>query len=238
MSTATATITIKNQTGQKAAIQFSHQNTTFVVEKSQVFTLDSGKTSGGTTVHFTTGTTELDYWWIGFQLLDGSSKGQSFGTSGTIDDPWTECQLESSDAGKTQNFVVNPGYVSLNILSGGDTASVSRTPYAPGAKAQHVFVLMMENRSFDHMLGFSGLSGTDPTNGKSTKITGLAGTETNIYGSSKYQVVKSSNANPTLDPGHEFIDVLWQLAGGGATYPSGGSYPKINNSGFVYDYVN
>ena len=25
----------------------------------------------------------------------------------------------------------------------------------------HVFVLMMENRSFDHMLGFAGLSGTD-----------------------------------------------------------------------------
>ena len=28
---------------------------------------------------------------------------------------------------------------------------------------KHVFVLMLENRSLDHMLGFSGITGTDPS---------------------------------------------------------------------------
>ena len=30
---------------------------------------------------------------------------------------------------------------------------------------KHVFVLMLENRSFDHMLGFSGINGTDAASG-------------------------------------------------------------------------
>lgn len=38
---------------------------------------------------------------------------------------------------------------------------------------QHVFVLMLENRSFDHMLGFSGISGTDAAIEVSTSVNGL-----------------------------------------------------------------
>ena len=37
----------------------------------------------------------------------------------------------------------------------------------------HVFVLMMENRSFDHMLGFAGLSGPDAATGKPTRADDL-----------------------------------------------------------------
>jgi phospholipase C len=46
---------------------------------------------------------------------------------------------------------------------------------------QHVFVLMLENRSFDHLLGFSGISGTDAVTGLATTVNGLSGTETNTY---------------------------------------------------------
>jgi phospholipase C len=38
---------------------------------------------------------------------------------------------------------------------------------------QHVFVLMLENRSFDHMLGFSGITGRDAVTGGVTAIDGL-----------------------------------------------------------------
>ncbi len=38
----------------------------------------------------------------------------------------------------------------------------------------HVFVLMLENRSFDHMLGFSRIKGTDALSGSATQIIGLA----------------------------------------------------------------
>ncbi len=43
----------------------------------------------------------------------------------------------------------------------------------------HVFVVMLENRSFDHMLGFSQIRGTDPS-GRLTKIEGFTGKESNI----------------------------------------------------------
>lgn len=39
---------------------------------------------------------------------------------------------------------------------------------------KHVFVLMLENRSFDHMLGFSGIAGIDAVIGQPAKINGLS----------------------------------------------------------------
>ena len=100
----------------------------------------------------------------------------------------------------------------------------------------NVFVLMLENRSFDHMLGFSGITGQDATNGQATSIRGLTGTEANSYGGSSFAVIAGAAEAMPLDPGHEFADVLEQLAGAGATYVSA-AYPPINNSGFVSDYV-
>jgi phospholipase C len=38
---------------------------------------------------------------------------------------------------------------------------------------KQVFVLMLENRSFDHMLGFSGITGIDASSGTRTEIIGL-----------------------------------------------------------------
>ena len=38
-----------------------------------------------------------------------------------------------------------------------------------------MFVLMLENRSFDHMLGFSGITETDTVPSSRTSINGLTG---------------------------------------------------------------
>src|SRR5262249_13208968 len=46
---------------------------------------------------------------------------------------------------------------------------------------KHVFVLMLENRSFDHMLGHSGIKGTDAETGAPTAIDGLTGAESNSF---------------------------------------------------------
>jgi len=60
------------------------------------------------------------------------------------------------------------------------------------AKIEHVFVLMLENRSFDHMLGFSGLPGVSPPAAlKPGAVDQLAN-----------------------DPPHEFDDVAAQIDGG------------------------
>ena len=106
-----------------------------------------------------------------------------------------------------------------------------------GANIQNVFVLMLENRAFDHMLGYSRITGTDAASGRPTQINGLAETESNSYNGKPYGVSPSAGFVMPSDPGHEFTDVLQQLCGPGASYPPGGPYPPIVNTGFVASYV-
>jgi phospholipase C len=96
---------------------------------------------------------------------------------------------------------------------------------------KHVFVLMLENRSFDHMFGFSGLTGVDAASGAQTTIEGLSGTEVNRFNGRTYPVKRSADYALRHDPGHEFLQVLEQLGGEGAHISP--AYPVPNNSGFV-----
>jgi phospholipase C len=71
---------------------------------------------------------------------------------------------------------------------------------------KHIVVLMMENRSFDHMLGFAQ-SDTWP-------IDGLKGTETNVDSQGRAAQVSSDAryaGDFTPDPGHAVLDTLTQL---------------------------
>jgi phospholipase C len=137
---------------------------------------------------------------------------------------------------------------------------------------QHVFVLVLENRSFDHMLGFADIAGTDASSGQLTHINGIASTDlglralahslqanrisdiarkkgyqwpppppisvrdlltADIYNGQSYRPKSPADYAMSVDPGHEFSDVLTQLCGPGAVYLSGGAYPPIDNAGFV-----
>jgi phospholipase C len=139
---------------------------------------------------------------------------------------------------------------------------------------EHIFVLMLENRSFDHMLGFSGLTGIDAASGVPTEIVGLTrfsllqlanslGVKTlsgmvqkkglpwpppapisvrNLFTSNQYNGQTFRAGTPaeyamTVDPNHEFPDVLTQLSGPQAVYPPGGAYPATTNSGFVASFA-
>lgn len=105
------------------------------------------------------------------------------------------------------------------------------------ADIKNIFVLMLENRSFDHMFGFSGITGTDAAAGGPTAVQGLTGTESNAYRGQTYPVAQPAEDAMPVDPGHEFLDVLEELCGTNAAYEPGGTYPTINNSGFVSDYA-
>jgi phospholipase C len=96
---------------------------------------------------------------------------------------------------------------------------------------------MLENRSFDHMLGHSGLTGTDAASGQPTRINGPSATDANSYQGASYTAGTNPPAAMPVDPGHEFLNVVEELCGQGVTYPPGGPYPSINNSGFVSDYA-
>jgi phospholipase C len=100
-------------------------------------------------------------------------------------------------------------------------------------RIKHVFVLMLENRSFDHLLGFSQIKGIDAITGQPTAIEGLDAARDWNAGPNGQPVHVSSPADWAMpdDPGHEFPDVQEQLCG------AGGVYPHINNSGFVSNYA-
>src|SRR5580704_2094039 len=90
---------------------------------------------------------------------------------------------------------------------------------------QHIVVLMMENRSFDHMLG--SLHAIDP------RIQGLTGTESNIDSTNEPAKVAplaeyQSQLDP--DPDHAFPAVHQQLFNGGPVTAA----PPM--SGFVTSY--
>jgi phospholipase C len=94
-------------------------------------------------------------------------------------------------------------------------------------KIEHVFVLMLENRSFDHMFAMSGIPG----------IIRATNFNSNVWCKTIYNVRTGAPPSMPTDPGHEFSDTLTQLAGCGASYPPGGPYPPVNNSGFAANYA-
>jgi phospholipase C len=109
-------------------------------------------------------------------------------------------------------------------------------------KIRHVFVLMLENRSFDHMLGFSDIQGTDSVTGAATRIRNLVanphsnvdpGTGNPVFAATPADFALSSDAR---DPGHEFEDAYEQLIGKDAIYTPGQPYPPTVNTGFVANY--
>jgi phospholipase C len=102
---------------------------------------------------------------------------------------------------------------------------------------------MLENRSFDQMLGFSEINGIDAVTGDSTRIEGLSGMEENF--SPQGGTIKVSTPSTFVavaDPGHEFPEVREQLCGSGGSYSSptpavGSVDSNINNSGFVSSFT-
>jgi len=82
---------------------------------------------------------------------------------------------------------------------------------------RHVVLLMMENRSFDHMLGafssvFRDLDGVDTANPR-----------VNVANGKAYPQAQTTTRQLQFDPKHEHADVVVQLANG--------------NGGFVADFV-
>lgn len=130
-------------------------------------------------------------------------------------------------------------------------------------KIEHFFVLMLENRAFDHIFGFSGFKGTDAVTGEPTAVNGVnPSIDFNLDNPTDNTSTKipatvpadfcliNDGSNAQADPGHEFENVLNQLGifknkedGSIQTPldyydPATGVYPLIDNSGFYYDYKN
>ena len=68
---------------------------------------------------------------------------------------------------------------------------------------RHVLVLMLENRSFDHLLAYSGIAG----------LTGVDTSKSNPGASGPVPMTSTTPDRLASDPAHEFEDVDWQIYG-------------------------
>ncbi|NWJ42343.1 MAG: hypothetical protein HXX12_15390 [Geothrix sp.] len=130
-------------------------------------------------------------------------------------------------------------------------------PLGPGGPVKHIFVLVLENRSFDHMLGISTARpdvevgwtlgvGIDAVTGLVTTVNGPSSLETNIHNGQTFWIQAGAPFWLPVDPPHEFCDVQLQLA---STTIQGkpnddkcdysGVYPSpLTLAGFVDNYAN
>jgi phospholipase C len=92
----------------------------------------------------------------------------------------------------------------------------------------HIVIVMMENRSFDHMLGY-----LRKDKGR-TDIKGLTGTESNEYNGQSYAPMPLNSTvfkpdNEKSDPGHDWEDVAEQLNGGNGGFIKNFAHKFPNN---------
>lgn len=103
------------------------------------------------------------------------------------------------------------------------TARAAPARFVPGGpndnleKIDHIVVLMMENRSFDHMLGYLKLEGSNPD------VDGLDAGMSNTHNGNSYTVHPLPGTVFEHDPGHEGNAVAQQLSN--------------HNGGFVTNYA-
>jgi phospholipase C len=106
------------------------------------------------------------------------------------------------------------------------------------ATINHVFVLMLENQSFDRLLGLSGITGTDPILKKERPVDGSNINMSNTYNGKSYFVKAGAPWSMTSDPNHEFEDVFEQLTGLDVSqFKPGQPYPTPSNSGFAQNFA-
>ena len=110
------------------------------------------------------------------------------------------------------------------------------------ARIKHIFVLVLENRSFDHMFGATPIAGSDAETNQNTEITRRADDAENdvrdASGNITHRCVVGVGQKRSVgtDPGHEFGNVLVTLCGAPPT-PAYPPYPAgINNSGFAQNF--
>jgi phospholipase C len=225
-----ASIYLQNNAGVEANLTLWHWSTTNESTGTTVPNVQPGQKIGPVEVSWET-STPADFWYASLAIPTGETSGVY--VSSVPEDVllpyWKECMLMDtpfhSDNGTSPTFTVSQSTFDINLDSGGTSASMLRT--GDYSSVEHVFVLMLENHSFDNIFAFSGIPG----------IKAATTQDSNAYNGQSYAVSDTSTplGMPT-DPGHEFADVLEQLCGQGATYTAP-NYPEVTLTGFAANYA-
>jgi phospholipase C len=221
-----ANVLITNDTDTVAHIQLFHRKGTSIQNGS--WTVPPHGEAGPMAVEFETGwdADALLDWWSVIIAVEGGPAPGTYQNSGTVFFPhWKEHHLEGRDAGQTLHCAVSTSHFTITTASGRATNGMTRL--RDFSKITNVFVLMLENHSFDNIFGQSGIP----------RITHAGPGDSNSYHGTRYAAGRPAPVVMPTDPGHEFTDVVEQLAGPGAAYPPGGAYPPITRSGFAANYA-
>jgi phospholipase C len=223
-----AQVYITNKSDGHATMTLFHNNGT---DGTQVATWSAapGAQVGPLTVYFRLGLNValvLDYWAVKIAIRDGSTPGIYESVGSWLVKNWKECQLQSADAGKNLAFTVDTKTFSINLPSGSCQATMNRV--SGYTVVDNVFVLMLENHSFDNVFAFSGIKG----------ITAATSANTNSFQGQSYAAAAPAPSAMPTDPGHEFSDVLEQLCGENVPRTPWQPYNEpVVNTGFVANYA-
>lgn len=241
MASHQAYIKAYNDTSAHCCIRLYHYNSDYGIESGSFYVVPNSESTNAMTVHFNTGLGSLtveDYWWASLSPVNQPTDVSWYSSLEDPSDPklWHENQLQSEDADATMVFNFAESGYTVNLNSGSETKKwlkIGGKMQNSGYNFTNVFVLMLENRSFDNIFAFSGIRGITLANDSSSNTYTVNG---------KPQTVYASNAAPSCmptDPGHEFLDVVEQLGGEGATYTVG-EYQlagTTNQTGYAANYA-
>ncbi len=220
------TVFLKNDTDGQMLLRFYHANSSNGLQ-SAVYNIPPFQTAGPFRANFQILDGAVpDFWSVYANIQGGSTPGQFVSWVSYSPEPFSkECMLEHGDVGTTKTFTVNSKTFTIDLESGGTSCDMRFIgPYNP---ITNVFVLMLENHSFDNIFAMSGIPG----------ITAATTQNSNMYNGQTYNVADGAPTSMPTDPGHEFPDTVEQLCGEGAVYAPGSRYPPINNSGFAANYA-
>jgi phospholipase C len=223
-----ANVFVTNDTDGTVHIKLFHRNSSTGIQNGS-WSVRPGATAGPLTVLFETSwnpfATHDDRWSVIIAVEGGSVPG-IYANAGADDLPgWKDRRLRRADAGKDLTFSVSTTSFGISLASGGSSDTMTRL--ADFSKITNVFVLMLENHSFDNIFGQSGIPG----------IEHATSADSNSYNGVSYAAGGQAPATMPTDPGHEFTDVVEQLGGPGQTYSRGGPYPTVTGSGFAANYA-
>lgn len=229
-TTYKANIYVKNELNGTASMTVSYKyGSNHPVQATG--SVAKNETIGPLEIEFGSDSSE-NYWFCSATVSDGPNPGW-YSTQGSADKPTQKCKLTSDDVNRNIQNSIMMGNYHINIKNSKSTC-MAKLRVDP--LIANVFVVMLENRAFDHIFGFSGIPAIIGLKGDESNTLSYTGGRGNTF-SQTYTVTEGAVDPMTTDPGHEFLDTLEQLCGKGATYTAGQAYPHIDNSGFLINYI-
>jgi phospholipase C len=238
-----AKLRVFNQTGGIATITVAHVGSGNPVAEYHVWPdLAAGETSDSFEINFDPGA--VDKWYISAAVRNGAEPG-IYETAGSRARPLLKWNVPLRVGDQDLSLTVTRSRFRISLPGGQFDGQLDRSgPFTE--RIRHVFVLMLENRSFDHIFGWTNLNGDNADGSGRTQIDGAKRQPDggdpnfyNLYGNQRIACAPAPAAamNLSADPGHEWEDVMEGLCGAGAVLGEGGAYPAINRNGYVTSYA-